>query len=465
MADEEVPEDTLQAFLSQHSLAKYIESFAAQGVSLSDLLFVENEQDLQELGVTLSVHRRKMVHLLKEYKENKPAEQQHHHQQHPPPPPKKEQQEPVEQLERQDDPTLLLVTPTKKQQHATPLPAPTAPTTPTLAADAQVPSEEDMLGINTAWNDFNTLDALEQQRNRDATLELSSPMNTHMDSGLRERYLSHPPTTELATTTTASSVSHRYPLPDSYETTSQYSNSSSSTTATSMKEQTSILDLEHQIKMYHTKYLNERAERCQTTIENERAMIDVQVRCEKEVTRMQQEIHKLEQTTTTFNNDSEVLRQEINHLSGRNARLQEELLESTHDKEMNDLKRQVQELNRVVQEQHEHKETLHTKLNAAEDMKVWLTKEWEKTEQEAVRLKKKLTRSSKEKVKADGSLKDMHELLVFLSEQLRVHEYDRGLRLAVKEEWSRLLMGSAVMNKWFVCEREVGMVKSWVLRR
>ena len=122
MADEEV--HTLQAFLSQHSLAKYIESFAAQGVSLSDLLFVENEQDLQELGVTLSVHRRKMVHLLKEYKENKPTEQQHHHQQHPPPPPKKEQQEPVEQLERQDDPTLLLVTPTKKQQHATPLPAP-----------------------------------------------------------------------------------------------------------------------------------------------------------------------------------------------------------------------------------------------------------------------------------------------------------------------------------------------------
>jgi predicted nucleic acid-binding Zn-ribbon protein len=211
--------------------------------------------------------------------------------------------------------------------------------------------------------------------------------------------------------------------------------------------------------------VNERAERCQTTIENESAMIDVQVRCEKEVTRMQQEILTLEQTTTTFNNDSEVLRQEIHHLSGRNARLQEELLESTHDKEMNDLKRQVQELNRVVQEQHEHQETLHTKLNAAEDMKVWLTKEWEKTEQEAVRLKQKLTRSSKEKVKADGSVKDMHELLVFLSEQLRVHEYDRGLRLAVKEEWSRLLMGSAVMNKWFVCEREVGMVKSWVLRR
>ena len=67
----------------------------------------------------------------------------------------------------------------------------------------------------------------------------------------------------------------------------------------------------------------------------------------------------------------------------------------------------------MIQEQQEHNETLHTKLHAAEGMKVWLTKEWEKTEKEAVRLKKKLTRSSKEKVKADGSLKDMHELLVF----------------------------------------------------
>ena len=193
-------------------------------------------------------------------------------------------------------------------------------------------------------------------------------------------------------------------------------------------------------------------------------MIDVQVKCEKEVNQLNQEIVQLEQTINNFNNDSDVLRREINHLSEKNAKLKEELLESTHDQEMNALKKQVQVLNKVIQEQQENNETLETKLSAAEDMKGWLTKQWKKTEQESLRFKQKLMASSKAKRKADSDLKDMNELLVFLGEQLRVHDYDRGLRLAVKEEWSRLLMGSGVMKKWFVVEREVGMVKSYVLR-
>jgi hypothetical protein len=48
---------------------------------------------------------------------------------------------------------------------------------------------------------------------------------------------------------------------------------------------------------------------------------------------------------------------------------------------------------------------------------------------------------------------------------LKVREEDRGLRLSVKEEWSRFLMSSNVKKKWFEVEREVGMVTSWARKK
>ena len=98
-------------------------------------------------------------------------------------------------------------------------------------------------------------------------------------------------------------------------------------------------------------------------------------------------------------------------------------------------------------------------------MKGWLTKQWEKTEKESLRFKEQLIASSKEKLYSKKILYDMEELLSFLSEQLKVRENDRGLRLAVKEEWSRFLMSSNVMKKWFEVEREVGMVTSWARKK
>ena len=161
----------------------------------------------------------------------------------------------------------------------------------------------------------------------------------------------------------------------------------------------------------------------------------------------------------------QILRSEINIFSKKNIILEDQLANATNDEELHELKQQILQLNHLVQVQQEENETLETKLSAADDMKGWLTKQWEKTEKESLRFKEQLIASSKEKLYSKKILYDMEELLSFLSEQLKVRENDRGLRLAVKEEWSRFLMSSNVMKKWFEVEREVGMVTSWARKK
>ena len=108
---------------------------------------------------------------------------------------------------------------------------------------------------------------------------------------------------------------------------------------------------------------------------------------------------------------------------------------------------------------------LTTKLQTAEDMKCFLTSEWEKAESEASHFKEQLLASATDKGAALEFRSKMEELLSFLSRKLKINEEDRGLRLAVKEEWSRLLMESKIMQMFFVVEREVNMIPSWVLRQ
>ena len=62
----------------------------------------------------------------------------------------------------------------------------------------------------------------------------------------------------------------------------------------------------------------------------------------------------------------------------------------------------ILQLNHLVQVQQEENETLKTKLSAADDMKGWLTKQWEKTEKESLRFKEQLD--------AKKILNDMEEL-------------------------------------------------------
>ena len=107
---------------------------------------------------------------------------------------------------------------------------------------------------------------------------------------------------------------------------------------------------------------------------------------------------------------------------------------------------------------------LKTKLQTAEEMKLFLTNEWEKTEEEAKRTKEQLLEGIEEKGNALEYCAECEELLAYLASKLKIEEDDRGLRLAVKEEWSRFIMDSRIMKTFFVVEREVNMIPSWRLR-
>ena len=50
--------------MKRSGLGRYVTTFKDQGIDMDCLTFVQNEQDLSELGVDLSVHRRKLLHLL-----------------------------------------------------------------------------------------------------------------------------------------------------------------------------------------------------------------------------------------------------------------------------------------------------------------------------------------------------------------------------------------------------------------
>jgi hypothetical protein len=78
------------------------------------------------------------------------------------------------------------------------------------------------------------------------------------------------------------------------------------------------------------------------------------------------------------------------------------LANATNDEELHELKQHILQLNHLVQVQQEENETLETKLSAADDMKGWLTKQWEKTEKESLRFKEQLD--------AKKILNDMEEL-------------------------------------------------------
>ena len=401
----------LDQFLQREGLSRYVEAFTHRGVTLQDLLFVEDENDLKELGVDLCVHRRKLLTKLKVL------------QQHDAPPTTDQHQRLAEHTEHteQDAQTEQeqLLTPTKDdtqlQLHSN-----------TDDRDDPVPSEEDMLG--TAWNEEYNLDSFAQH---------TAVRRVHLDSELREDFF-------------RGSDDHHHRTPTLHVHDSILDS-----------EQQSIVQLETTIAAYRAKYIAERADKLQSTIENERAMIDVQVECAKEKTGMTQEIEQLESALLTSTKDSDALRHEINRLSKRLQAFEDN---SDYHKKLCTLQQEITTLTQLVQDEQNTNDTLNHKWQAAETMKKWLTAEWESTEQEALRYKQQLVEGSNERVLSVQLKDDVDELLVFLSSKLKVVEEDRGLRLAVKEEWSRLLMDSFVMRKWFVMEREVGMVASWVLK-
>lgn len=324
----------------------------------------------------------------------------------------------------------------------------------------------------TAWADY---DMDEVQRvPRDALILLNS--GSHMSSELREEYLSGEYLAGEYLSgeylsgehdVTAMIENHEDHHEDHRELEHSDQNSSLMQIQDDvlLHEHATFLEMEEEVAKYRRLYLQERAERLQSSIENERAMIDVQTECDENKRRMRYKVESARVELGRSEESCDVMRKEVSALSTTVQALERAIKTSSHDAELTELKQRVVELEETARRSNEEFDMLTTKLQTAEDMKIFLTSEWEKAESEAGRFKEQLLASATDKGAALEFRSEMEELLSFLSRKLKINEEDRGLRLAVKEEWSRLLMESKIMQMFFVVEREVNMIPSWVLRQ
>ena len=475
----------MEDFLSFHGLSRYITKFNHVGVDLEDLIFVQDEQDLVELGVDLSIHRRKLISILQVKKQEQLKQQEHQeHQeqlkQHPDgiPNTKKEFKQQLndlpilihskEQTEAETDEDIRSASTSQEEQEeqeeahqSNELPtiihsnkdmdaeledkiisSSTSTTSQQLPHDIEceinvVPSEEDMLG--TEWANFGL------EINGD---QPSKRQSSHMESDLREEYISTTATLPTKIDTDIDDDGLFLQIHDTILET----------------EHASFMELEEQLIKYKQQSVQDRAERYQQTIENERVMIDLQCQCDEKIKNMKKEKNKIQKQKNKTNDACAVLRKEIQLLSNNAKELQKQLKSSSHDTENVILKRQVNDLKSSLLNYQNENEMLKTKLQTAEEMKLFLTNEWEKTEEEAKRTKEQLLEGIEEKGNALEYCAECEELLAYLASKLKIEEDDRGLRLAVKEEWSRFIMDSRIMKTFFVVEREVNMIPSWRLR-
>ena len=435
--------------MKRSGLGRYVTTFKDQGIDMDCLTFVQNEQDLSELGVDLSVHRRKLLHLLLHQTKAKQEQVK-----------KVDMKREGDESSTCDDTTVIPTTTgtptqvdmlgaepiclgdvvstkesvvsTKESVVSTKDNVVPSKDSVVPSIESVVPSEEDMLG--TQWSDF----GLETNGNHHQEIDVST--RTHMESDLREEILNE------STKTTAGETGFLQVHDTILE-----------------EEHATLMELEEQVNKYKQHCLQERAERYQQAIENERAMIDLQVECDRQKKQVLEDARRIQLRQVESEESCAILRKEVGMLSTRVQELEEQLLSSSHDAENVLLKYQVENLTSTLRCVQNDNEMLGTKLKTAEDMKLFLTSEWERTEDEARRVKEQLLASATDKGDALEFCADMEELLFFLSNKLKIEEKDRGLRLAVKEEWSRMLMGSSIMQVFFEVEKEVNMIPSWKL--
>ena len=465
--------EKLETFLEINGLSRYVETLSEHSVGWKDLQFVETDDDLLELGVDLKVHRRKLLSLLS----NPLAESL---------PTTLSTNEPIAAGQLDLTPprgngspsspstvaeisapssTNVPTPPALSSSSSTTTTTTTIPSSSTRALAPPPPSEDDMLV--TAWADY---DMDEVQRvPRDALILLNS--DSHMSSELREEYLSGEYLSgeylSREHDVTAMIENHEDHHEDHRELEQSDQNFSLMQIQDKvlLHEHATFLEMEEEVAKYRRRYLQERAERLQSSIENERAMIDVQTECDENKRRMRCKVESARVELGRSEESCDVMRKEVSALSTTVQALERAIKTSSHDAELTELKQRVVELEETARRSNEELDMLTTKLQTAEDMKCFLTSEWEKAESEASHFKEQLLASATDKGAALEFRSEMEELLSFLSRKLKINEEDRGLRLAVKEEWSRLLMESKIMQMFFVVEREVNMIPSWVLRQ
>ena len=84
-------------------------------------------------------------------------------------------------------------------------------------------------------------------------------------------------------------------------------------------------------------------------------------------------------------------------------------------------------------------DTLEVQLETANNMKEYLSQQWTEASKQVVELEVRLSRLQNEKDEAVAKVRATDRLKRFLTQKLRVEPHDRGLILAVKDEWRKLL--------------------------
>ena len=236
------------------------------------------------------------------------------------------------------------------------------------------------------------------------------------------------------------------------------------------KEWLNLSDVERERDQYKRGFLIECAEKHQSAIENERAMIELQNSAQRHAAHLELTVSTLTSQLEDSQADGVRLSEEINRLNAKNELLKQRMSDlergrglgvargdgdsdgDSDDRVSRSVDRDSSErVERALREelgrQREAFQVVSMQLRVADEMKEYLSSKWAEADAESKRLSDEVVISAEKKAKAFQSLAHVDQLINLLSKKMRRSSNDRGLKLAVKDEWRRMLKSNVVA--WF----------------
>ena len=208
------------------------------------------------------------------------------------------------------------------------------------------------------------------------------------------------------------------------------------------REWKNLSDLERERDQYKRAFMLECVEKHQTTIESERALMELEKSAQRHAEYLQGQLNDVSERLSKSRADCDKLRQEICTLNTRNKKMKQKLIKYkavSQEKAYSGSTGAIAELREELGRQREAFQVLNMKWKLAEEMKEFLSSKWIESDAEIKRLSDEVVWAASKKAKAFEHLAHVDQLIRLLSRRMKSRPGDSSLELAVKDEWQRLL--------------------------